>query len=260
MATRRTSTSPRSRLGRAAALLEHALLKRALLVRAPFTQARLLAVLGLAALSASTAACQSQPAASPRGAIDAYGDALARGDTRAAYELLSRETRAELSYDEFQKRLAESPDEVQALVRSLDRPSEPPYVTATVVTRDGQVLELVYEDGAWRVTEAAVDLYSQSTPERAIDSFVRALHNRRFDVLLRFVPDSQREGLDAHVLAEAWDGEQKLEMERIGEGLRLALPTAKVETLGDRATMSYGAGATVELVREHGLWKIEDFK
>jgi hypothetical protein len=30
--------------------------------------------------------------------------------------------------------------------------------------------------------------------------------------------------------------------------------------LGDRATMAYGTGSTVELVREHGLWKIEEFK
>jgi hypothetical protein len=29
--------------------------------------------------------------------------------------------------------------------------------------------------------------------------------------------------------------------------------------MGDRATMAYGSGGTVQLVREHGAWKIEDF-
>jgi hypothetical protein len=204
--------------------------------------------------------CQTQPASSPRGAIDAYGAALGRGDARAAYDLLSADTRAEVSFADFEKRLRENPEEVRALVSSLSRPSEPAYVTATVTTRDGQVLDLVYENGGWRVTQAAIDLYSQSSPEQAVASFVRALDNKRYDVLLRFVPDGQREGLDADTLKQAWEGEQKLEMEQIGQGLRAALPGAHFELLGDRATMSYGAGATVELVREQGLWKIEDFK
>ena len=37
------------------------------------------------------------------------------------------------------------------------------------------------------------------------------------------------------------------------------LPTATIERLDDRATMSYGAGGTIELLREHGIWKIEEF-
>ena len=34
--------------------------------------------------------------------------------------------------------------------------------------------------------------------------------------------------------------------------------TGVLEETGDRATMSYGPG-TMQLVRERGLWKIEDF-
>ena len=37
-----------------------------------------------------------------------------------------------------------------------------------------------------------------------------------------------------------------------------SLPAATIEETGERATMPYGAG-TMQLVREHGLWKIEDF-
>ncbi len=49
------------------------------------------------------------------------------------------------------------------------------------------------------------------------------------------------------------------EMLRITSALRAALPTAQFEEIGDRATMAYGSGGTVQLVREHGAWKIEDF-
>ena len=71
----------------------------------------------------------------------------------------------------------------------------------------------------------------------------------------------------------AWYGEP--EMEQLTSALRLALAEpsaqaadgstgpasgARVELLGERATLAYGPSGTVELVREHGLWKIEDFQ
>ena len=77
--------------------------------------------------------------------------------------------------------------------------------------------------------------------------------------MLRFVPDSQLEkGLDAQRLKQSWEGAWKEEMQRITAALKAALPTAQFEELGDRATMAYGS-STLQLVREHGLWKIEDF-
>jgi len=60
-------------------------------------------------------------------------------------------------------------------------------------------------------------------------------------------------------LRAAWEGAQKDEMVRIAAALRAALPTAQFEEVGDRATMAYGSGGTVQLLREHGAWKIEDF-
>ena len=108
------------------------------------------------------------------------------------------------------------------------------------------------------IEPSAIDLYSQVEPRVAIASFVRAFDNRRYDILMRFVPDDKREGLDANALRRAWEGEQKNEMRQIVRALDAALPTARVEQIGDRATMAYGAAGTVELVRERGLWKIED--
>jgi hypothetical protein len=118
----------------------------------------------------------------------------------------------------------------------------------------------VYEDGSWRVDSSAIDLYSQTSPESAVRAFIRAFQNHRYDVLLRFVPDGKKEGLDAAKLKKAWESEQKEEMERLTQALEAALPTAKFERIGERATMAYGAGGTVELVREHGAWKIEEFR
>ena len=66
-----------------------------------------------------------------------------------------------------------------------------------------------------------------------------------------------RDFLDQARLEKAWRGEQKGEMDRLTQALAAALPTARFEHLGDRATMAYGAGGTVELIREDGVWKVE---
>src|SRR6478736_3618535 len=211
----------------------------------------------------------------PRTALDQYTAALDSGRTRDAYALLSADAKRSVSYEAFERMTRENPAEVRALVEALGRPTAPPYVTARVTAPDGESLLLVFEDGAWRVDASAVDLYGQTTPEQAVRSFVRAYQNKRYDILMRFVPESHQEGLDEKKLKEAWEGEQKAEMEQLTSALRLALAEpsaqagdgstgpasgARVELLGERATLAYGPSGTVELVREHGLWKIEDFQ
>ena len=142
--------------------------------------------------------------------------------------------------------------------RALARPTAPPVVTATVTGPSGQELQLVLESGAWRVEATAIDLYAQDSPRHAVQGFVRALERKRYDVILRYVPDGHKEGLDPAKLKEAWEGHDKEEMEQVLSALKQALPTASIEETGERATMPYGAG-TLQLVRERGLWKIEDF-
>jgi hypothetical protein len=213
-------------------------------------------------LALSALACASTGAGeNPDRVLSAYSSALREGRAADAYALLSDEAKKSIPFESFQKILRDNPDEVRELSQALDRRSGPPRVTATVTAPNGQSVLLVYEGGAWRVDGSAIDLYSQATPESAVLAFVRAFENRRYDVLLRFVPDSERAGLDAEQLRKAWEeGEQRAELERLTQALRAALPTARFEVLGERATMAYGAAGTVELVREHGVWKLEDLK
>jgi len=164
-----------------------------------------------------------------------------------------------MPFESFERMVKENPEDVRAITEGLLRPSGPAQVTATVTAPDGQALLLRLEGGKWRVDRAAIDLYAQDTPEAALSTFVRAFDNKRYDVLLRFVPDSKRAGLDREKLRIAFEGEQREEVQRITQAIKAALPTATIEHLDDRATMSYGAGGTVELLREHGIWKIEEF-
>jgi hypothetical protein len=223
--------------------------------------ARLLTLsLALAVLPLGVACASSSPG-NPEDVLGAYSRAVQHGHLAEAYALLSEDAKKTIPFEQFKRMIQENPEQAEELVRALDRPrAGPPRVTAKVTGADGEPLLLVYESGAWRVDGSAIDLYSQATPETAAVAFVRAVDNKRYDVLLRFVPDSQREGLAEAQLRAAWEGEQKQDMARLTEALKAALPTARFEVVGERATLAYGAGGTIELVREHGAWKVEELK
>jgi hypothetical protein len=209
---------------------------------------------------ALTTACGAGPrgAKDPQSVLRAYARALEDGRSDDAYRLLSDEARRGISLEAFRRMMKDDPDGVREIGRTLQRPTAPPVVTATVTSPNGQELQLVLEDGAWRVDSSSIELYAQDTPRRAIQGFLRAVERKRYDVVMRYVPDAHKEGLDATRLKSAWEGHEKEEIQQVVSALKQALPTATIEETGERATMPYGAG-TMQLVREHGLWKIENF-
>jgi hypothetical protein len=196
----------------------------------------------------------------PSDTLRSYARALDDGRADDAYKLLSNEAKRSISLDAFRRMVKENAPEMKDIAHALSRPSSDPVVTATVTSPKGDTILLVYEDGRWRLDGSAINLYGQSTPRQSIEAFLRAFERKRYDVMIRFVPDAHLEGLDADKLRTAWEGAQREEMIRITSALRAALSnaTTQFEEIGDRATMAYGT-STVQLVREHGLWKIEDF-
>ena len=212
----------------------------------------------LVAASLSPIACGGAQAEDPSSVLRAYARSLEEGRADDAYRMLSDEARRGVSVEAFRRMVKDNPDEVREIGKSLARPTAPPVVTATVTSPNGQELELVLETGKWKVESSAIDLYTQDTPRHAVLGFVRALERKRYDIVLRYVPDAHKEGLDAVKLKASWEGHDKEEMDQVLAALKQTLPTATVEETGERATLPYGAG-TMQLVREHGLWKIEDF-
>src|SRR4051794_24840844 len=148
----------------------------------------------LAVLPSLLGCATSSSAGSPETTLSAYSHAVQRGQLAEAYALLSEDAKKTISFEQFKRMIQENPEQAQELIRALDRPQAgPARVTAQVTGADGQPLLLVFENGAWRVDGSAIDLYSQATPEQAALAFVRGVENKRYDLLLRFVPDSQRE-------------------------------------------------------------------
>lgn len=233
----------------------------------------------------------------PGDALRAYASAIEERRIDDAYRMLSEDARRTVSLEAFRRMVLESPDDVLEMARALARPAAEPEVTATVVLPGGDEILLVHEAGRWRVDASAIDLYGQSTPRQALAGFVRAYERKRYDVLLRYVPDAELSGLadrsvapprptaaeaeapdaqgeppapsassstgadalTADKLRATWEGPQREEIERVIQALRAALPTATIEETGDVASMSFGSGGTVSLLRERGAWKIRDF-
>ena len=214
--------------------------------------------IALSITAISAIGCGTPKAEDPQSILRSYSHALDEGRAEDAYRMLSEEARRGISLEAFRRMVKDNPEEVREIAKALARPTATPVVTATVTSSNGQELQLVLENGKWRVEATAIDLYAQDTPRHAIQGFVRAVDRKRYDVVLKFVPDSHKEGLDSSKLKTAWEGHDKEEIEQVVSSLKQALPTASIEETGDRATMAYGAG-TMQLVRERGLWKIEDF-
>ena len=174
-----------------------------------------------------------------------------RADARAIVE------NAIATFEDFERYLRDHPEEARDVAALLSRIDGDPEVSATVRYADGQELTLVQEDGRWRISGNPANLYDQSTPRAAVRSFVRAMERRRYDIVLRFVPNASREGMDEERLRESFEGEGREEIERLLASLRANLDNP-IEEVGDRATMTYGEGAAVQLILEDGVWKVED--
>jgi hypothetical protein len=153
------------------------------------------AVLFLPAALALAACPSTLVQQGPSDTLRAYAQALEQGRVDDAYHLLSDEAKRSLSLEAFRRAVKENPSDIAEIAQAFSRPASDPVVSATVTVPNGDELVLVYEGGRWRIDASAVDLYGQATPRQAIMGFLRAFERKRYDVVLRYVPDAEREGL-----------------------------------------------------------------
>ena len=173
----------------------------------------------------------------PSDAVGVYAAALREHRFTDAYRLLSAEARRALPYDDFEHLARSNPDEVRETIRWLDQVDPNAPVTAHVDLPSGDQVVMTFENGQWRLDPSALDFYGQHTPRQTIRSFARALERRRYDVLLRFVPERLAHGMSAEALRRSWEGdEQADQVQAMLRALRSSLDRP-IEVVGDRATM-----------------------
>jgi hypothetical protein len=193
----------------------------------------------------------------PEDTIRAFALALDRNDFDAAYGLMSDDYRGRVGLPQFKRQLRENPQEMLEISAALGHVREPAQEQAVISYDDDEELLLRRSGDRWYISTNVVDFYDQSTPRAALRSFVRAMERKRYDVVMRLIPEADKEGITTDRMEQAWAGEEREQVERMLGTLREHLD-APIEVLGTRATMPYGEHVRVQFVREGAVWKIED--
>lgn len=211
----------------------------------------------LLAIAFSVSACGGSP--SPSRTAHDFGTLIERESYDAAYRLLSAESRETLSQESFARELRANPSERLTLASLLKGEPALQRAEARFELADGSVARFVLEDGEWRLDGDVLDPYPQTTPELALRSFARVIQNKRYDLLLRFVPNHDREGLNEEIFREAFD-----------EGLDPALvrllaiidetESFRAQIEDDRAVIQYASDGLAFFLFEDGVWKVADLR
>lgn len=193
----------------------------------------------------------------PETTVIDFAQALDARDYARAYGLMSRDYQRRVSLDQFRSMVEENPQEAMHTARALTQVNGPAQEQAVVRYGDSEELRLVREGDQWLVDTDLTSFYDQSTPRAALTTFVRAMERQRYDVVIRLVPNADKEGISIERMTEAWSADGREPIERMLSNLRASLNNP-IEIVGDHATMAYGERLRVQFLREDDLWKIED--
>lgn len=215
------------------------------------------AVFAAASLLASSGAGCTPAPLSATDTLHQLAHALRRNDAQAAYELMSRRYRDEVSFEAFSQYLERYPDEVRATADALDAPRDV-VEEATVTWAEDEALLLRREGDSWRLVTDVADHYGRRTPREAVRTLLRAIENRRYDIIVGLMVEAQRGTTTPEALQAEWEGPSREETARLVSALREALRLGTMEQHGDRAVLPYGERFRMVLTREAGVWCIED--
>ena len=218
-------------------------------------------LVGFAALVFVGSGCASSPSHADQSTqlLQKYAQALRNADAALAWSMVDEDAKRETSFEAFRNWLINNPADATELADAIERPNGPASTTVEVPVPGEPPVLLTKRDGNYKIYASSLNLYSQLSPELALSAFVRAVRNRRLDVLMRLAPESKRRQLSEESLAKMLDGETLDSMLRLVRGIELALPSNRLKIDIHSASLDLGAGAQVTLVLENGVWKVEDY-
>ena len=210
---------------------------------------------GLLVLAAGAAACAR--GTGPDQTLDRYSVALKNHDFAAAYDLMSSGFRVKISREDYVRTMRDNAREVNETAERLRGKKGALEVSPEFEYGLGDTMRLVQEDGQWRIATYPLGFYDQSTPKAALRSFIRAYRLERWEVMLRFVPNSYREKMNAEKMKAQFTGPSREQMENLINTLEANVDEPITER-GNDARMSYGEHSTVQFLKEDGAWKLKD--
>ena len=205
-----------------------------------------------------SAGCPHQTS-KPQDTLKAYLLALRQSDHERAYSLLSAELRRRCTMEQFVANVkqmgAKSLKKLDPLLRD---PKKMSY-RAELGLGGHDKFVLIREKGVWRIATDPLNFYGQSTPRQTLISFVRALQRKRYRILLRFVPNKYRHTMTVADIKKMYSGPRLPRTKRLLRNLKANLDN-KFEIKNGKAIMLYGENHQLKMIKEGGIWKIEDFE
>lgn len=193
----------------------------------------------------------------PDNTLERYGTALKNHDFATAYDLMSSNFRVKVTRDDYVRTMRDNNREVNETAERLRGRKGSIEVSAEFEYGLGDTMRLIQEDGQWKIASYPLGFYDQSTPKAALRSFIRAYRLERWDVMLRFVPNSYREKMDAKKMQAQFTGPSREQMENLINTLEANVDGSITER-GNDARMDYGDRYTVQFLKEDGAWKLKD--
>jgi hypothetical protein len=212
-------------------------------------------IVAIALWLAALAACSHGNG--PNQTLDRYGTALKNRDFAAAYELMSASFRGKVSRDDYARMMRDNGREVNETADRLRGKKGNLEVSADLEYGLGDTMRLIQEGGQWRIATNPLAFYDQSSPKAALRSFIRAYRLERWDVMLRFVPNSYRDRMDAKKMQAQFTGPSREQMETLINTLEGNVDQP-IDERGNDARMRYGDRYTVQFLKEDGAWKLKD--
>lgn len=181
----------------------------------------------------------------------AYVAALRNNDPRDAYDLLSRDVKKQVSYDEFalQWKLSEQERKWQAQVLEESLRGNPDVGERALISfADGKLVQLEREGKTWRLESELVSRSRAKEPRDAIRLFADAIAARDVSAALNVLTQRRREGLT-----------KQIEGFITGLGKRI---NDRLDRFGpDRAELRWdenGIRYRIVLRKEDDEWRIDD--
>lgn len=181
----------------------------------------------------------------PRAAASAYADAAIRGDTDRLIAMMTSSSKRARSKDATERLLKDERGELAEQGRELSRADVRVEATALLRYADGEEAALELREGRYWVTAAGALPGGARTPQDALDQLRRAIARRSYSALLRLLSPGTLTAIET-------------DLRSLVEGLSdpAALP---VQPNGDSASVVVPGGHRVNLRRDAGVWRVEDF-
>jgi hypothetical protein len=202
------------------------------------------------------------PGTPPPGPLDAaarYAGRLAAGDAAAARELVAAEQRARITASDLEAFVRGGGPELKAALDELQTaPQQVETLEYRVVLQpaDGCRLVLARRQGAWRVIGGELLPGRYSSPERALQTFLKAIDDGDCLALARCAPPQVRAEHPVARLARGCS-EQLPVLRETAAAIREA-GGRPIRVERDRAQLPYGEQRRVVLVRREGRWYVQD--